>query len=251
MKLANRVALVTGGASGIGRAACFALAASGAKVAVSDVNAEGGEATAQQLIQAGSEAIFIPCDVTRAIQVQALVRRTVSSFGQLDYAVNSACVSGDRTPTDLREEAAWDMIMSVNLKAVWLSMKYELAPMLERSYGAIVNVASTAGLVGLRNASAYAASQHGVVGLTRSAALEYAPKHIRVNAVCSGATGTPLTGELNTADPKMVEATINAIPMRRLGTPEEIAQAIVWLCSDDSAFVTGLAMAVDGGTVVA
>jgi NAD(P)-dependent dehydrogenase (short-subunit alcohol dehydrogenase family) len=251
MKLDNRVALVTGGASGIGRATALALAVEGAKVVVSDVNTTDGEATAHSLTEAGHEALFIPCDVTRAIQVESLVRRTISTFGRLDYAVNNAGVGGDMTPTDLREEATWDMVMNVNLKGVWLSMKYELAPMLEQAYGSIVNVSSAAGLVGFRHASAYSASKHGVVGLTRSAALEYARKNIRVNAVCPGFTETPMVAEMQASNPKMVEATINTIPMRRLGTPEEIAQAILWLCSDDSSFVTGHAMAVDGGTVVA
>ena len=247
MKLENRVALVTGGASGIGRAAAFALAAEGAAVVISDVNTLQGEETAQELITAGHKAMFIPCDVSRAVQVSSMVRRTVSSFGRLDCAVNSAGIGGDMTPTDLREEASWDLIMDINLKGVWLSMKYELEPMLNQSGGAIVNVSSAAGLTGLRHASAYSASKHGVIGLTRSAALEYARKNIRINAVCPGFTDTPLVDELNAANPKMVEATIQAIPMRRLGTPEEIAQAIVWLCSDDSSFVTGHALAIDGG----
>ncbi|MBA3874172.1 MAG: SDR family oxidoreductase [Anaerolineae bacterium] len=251
MKLENRIALVTGGASGIGRATAIALAAEGAKVVVSDVDITGGEETAHLLTEAGHEAIFIPCDVTRSIQVESMVRRTISTYGRLDCAVNNAGVGGDMTPTDLREEATWDMVLGVNLKGVWLSMKYELAPMLDQSYGSIVNVSSAAGLVGFRYASAYSASKHGVIGLTRSAALEYARKKIRVNAVCPGFTETPMVAEMTTTNPKMVEATINAIPMRRLGTPEEIAQAILWLCSDDSSFVTGHAMAVDGGTVVA
>ncbi len=251
MKLENRVALVTGGASGIGRASALALAAEGAIVIVSDVNTTGGEETVHLLTEGGHQAIFIPCDVTRAVQVNSLVRRIVSTFGRLDCAVNNAGVGGDMTPTDLREEATWDMVMNVNLKGVWLSMKYELAPMLEQASGSIVNVSSAAGLVGFRYASAYSASKHGVVGLTRSAALEYARKNIRVNAVCPGFTETPMVSEMNANNPKMVEATINAIPMRRLGTPQEIAQAILWLCSDDSSFVTGHAMVVDGGTVVA
>ncbi|MBI1278670.1 MAG: glucose 1-dehydrogenase [Anaerolineaceae bacterium] len=251
MKLENRIALVTGAASGIGRASALALATEGATVIVSDVNTKGGEETTRQLTDTGHEAIFIPCDVSRAVQVESLIRRIVSSYGRLDCAVNNAGVSGDLTPTDLREEAAWDMLMNVNLKGVWLSMKYELAPMLEQSRGSIVNVASAAGLVGFRYGSAYSASKHGVVGLTRSAALEYARKNIRVNAVCPGFTETAMVSEMNVANPKMVEATINAIPMRRLGAPAEIAQAILWLCSDDSSFVTGHAMAVDGGTVVA
>lgn len=250
MKLENRVALITGGASGIGRAAAFALAAEGASVVISDVNTITGEETAHALLEAGHKAMFVPCDVSRAVQVASMVRRAVSSFGRLDCAVNSAGIGGDMTPTDLREEASWDMIMDINLKGVWLSMKYELEPMLNQSSGAIVNVASAAGLTGLRHASAYSASKHGVVGLTRSAALEYARKNIRINAVCPGFTDTPLVDELAAANPKMVEATINAIPMRRLGTPEEIAQAILWLCSDDSSFVTGHALAIDGGRLV-
>lgn len=247
MKLENRVALVTGGASGIGRATAFALAAEGAAVVISDLNATAGEETAHALIEAGHKAMFIPCDVSRSVQVAAMVRRAVSSFGRVDCAVNSAGIGGDMTPTDLREEASWDMIMDINLKGVWLSMKYELEPMLNQSSGAIVNVSSAAGLTGLRHGSAYSASKHGVIGLTRSAALEYARKNIRINAVCPGFTDTPLVDELAAANPKMVEATVNAIPMRRLGTPEEIAQAILWLCSDDSSFVTGHALTVDGG----
>ncbi len=250
MKLENRVALITGGASGIGRAAAFTLAVEGASVVISDVNITSGEETTHALIEAGHKAMFIPCDVSRSVQVAGMVRRAVSSFGRLDCAVNSAGIGGDMTPTDLREEASWDMIMDINLKGVWLSMKYELEPMLNQSSGAIVNVSSAAGLTGLRHASAYSASKHGVVGLTRSAALEYARKNIRINAVCPGFTDTPLVDELAAANPKMVEATINAIPMRRLGTPEEIAQAILWLCSDDSSFVTGHALTVDGGRLV-
>lgn len=251
MKLENRVALVTGAASGIGRATALALAAEGATVVVSDVNTSGGEETTRLLVGAGHQSVFIPCDVTRAVQVESLIRRITSSFGRLDCAVNNAGVGGDMTPTDLREEATWDMIMNVNLKGVWLSMKYELAPMLEQSRGSIVNVSSAAGLVGFRHASAYSASKHGVLGLTRSAALEYARKNIRVNAVCPGFSDTPMVSEMNAANPKMVEATINAIPMRRLGTAEEVAQAILWLCCDESSFVTGHALAVDGGTVIA
>jgi NAD(P)-dependent dehydrogenase (short-subunit alcohol dehydrogenase family) len=251
MKLENRVALVTGAASGIGRATALALAAEGATVVVSDINTSGGEETTRLLVKAGHQAVFIPCDVTRAVQVESLIRRIVSSFGRLDCAVNNAGVGGDMTPTDLREEATWDMIMNVNLKGVWLSMKYELAPMLEQSRGSIVNVSSAAGLVGFRHASAYSASKHGVIGLTRSAALEYARKNIRVNAVCPGFSDTPMVSEMNAANPKMVEATVNAIPMHRLGTAEEVAQAILWLCCDESSFVTGHALAVDGGTVIA
>lgn len=250
MTLENRVALVTGAASGIGRASALALANAGANVMVSDVNTVGGEETAQMVRAIGREARFVRADVSKSTQVETLIRETLAAFGRLDCAVNNAGVGGDMLPTDKREESTWDLVMNVNLKGVWLCMKYELAPMLEQKSGSIVNIASAAGLVGFRYASAYAASKHGVVGLTRSAALEYARQGIRVNAVCPGFTETTMVQDMNTANPQMVEATVKAIPMRRLGRPEEIAEAVLWLCSDASSFVNGHALAVDGGTVV-
>ena len=244
----ERVGLVTGGGSGIGRATALALAAAGARVVVSDVNGEGVAETVRLVEAAGGTAWGMVVDVTQGAAVEALVRGTVERYGRLDWAVNNAGVGGVMAPTDQQSEAAWDSIMDVNLKGVWLCMKYEIRAMLEQGGGAIVNVASAAGLVGFRYAAPYAASKHGVVGLTRSAALEYARKGIRVNAVCPGFTETPMVAGLGET---MVEATVKAIPMRRLGTPEEIAQAIVWLCSEGASFVTGHALAVDGGTVVA
>ena len=251
MKLAGKVALVTGGGSGIGRASAYALAAEGARIVVSDVNVAGGAETVSQIQTNGGMAVFVKCDVSQAGEVEMLVSEALRVYRRLDCAVNSAGVGGDMTPTDRREEAMWDLTLNVNLKGVWLSMKYEIPPMLAAGGGAIVNIASAAGLIGFRYASAYAASKHGVVGLTRSAALEYANKGIRVNAVCPGFTDTPMVDEMKGANPHMAEATIKAIPMRRLGTPEEIAQAVLWLCSPDSSFVTGHALAIDGGTVVA
>lgn len=250
MQLEGKVALVTGAASGIGRAAALALASAGVKVVVSDINAAGGEETVRLIHDLGGGAIFHPCDVARAAEVEALVNLAVAAYGRLDCAVNNAGVGGDMLPTDRREEKMWDLVMNVNLKGVWLCMKYELGPMQAQKSGSIVNVASAAGLIGFRYASAYAASKHGVVGLTRSAALEYARQGIRINAVCPGFTETAMVAEMNAANPQMVEATIKAIPMRRLGTPDEIAQAILWLCSEQSSFVNGHALAVDGGTVV-
>lgn len=244
----ERVGLVTGGGSGIGRATALALAAAGARVVVSDVNGEGVAETVRLVEAAGGTAWGMVVDVTQGAAVEALVRGAVERYGRLDWAVNNAGVGGVMAPTDQQSEAAWDSIMEVNLKGVWLCMKYEIRAMLEQGGGAIVNVASAAGLVGFRYAAPYAASKHGVVGLTRSAALEYARKGIRVNAVCPGFTETPMVAGLGET---MVEATVKAIPMRRLGTPEEIAQAIVWLCSEGASFVTGHALAVDGGTVVA
>jgi NAD(P)-dependent dehydrogenase (short-subunit alcohol dehydrogenase family) len=250
MQFENKVALVTGAASGIGRAAALALAGAGAKVVVSDINAAGGEETVRLIHDIGGGAVFQPCDVSRAEQVEALVNMALATYGRLDCAVNNAGVGGDMLPTDRREEKMWDLVMKVNLKGVWLCMKYELGPMQAQKSGAIVNVASAAGLIGFRYASAYAASKHGVIGLTRSAALEYARMGIRVNAVCPGFTQTAMVEEMTTVNPQMVEATVKAIPMRRLGTPDEIAQAILWLCSEQSSFVNGHALAVDGGTVV-
>jgi NAD(P)-dependent dehydrogenase (short-subunit alcohol dehydrogenase family) len=248
MSFTGKVALVTGGASGIGRAVALALAAAGARVMVSDVNTNGGQETVGLI---GENAAFYPCDVSQAEQVEALVAETVSSFGRLDYAVNNAGVGGVMTPVDRQDEATWDMTINVNLKGVWLCMKYEIPAMLANGGGAVVNVASAAGLIGFRYNAPYAASKHGVVGLTRSAALEYANKGIRVNAVCPGFTDTPMVDDMKVLNPNMAEATIKAIPMRRLGEPDEIAQAILWLCSDASSFITGHALAVDGGTVVA
>lgn len=248
MNVAGKVAIVTGGGSGIGRASALALAVEGVRVMVSDVNVEGGQETVRLI---GDNASFVPCDVSKASEVEALVEATLKTYSRLDYAVNSAGVGGDMLPTDRRDESVWDLTMNVNLKGVWLSMKYEIPAMLAGEGGSIVNIASAAGLIGFRYASAYSASKHGVVGLTRSAALEYANKGIRVNAVCPGFTDTPMVDEMTEANPKMAEATIKAIPMRRLGTPEEIAQAVLWLCSDASSFVTGHALAIDGGTTVA
>lgn len=250
MALADKVFLVTGGASGIGRASALALANEGAKVVVSDLNTTSGEETVGLLRSSGTDGLFIRADVSSANDVEALVQQTVAHFGRLDGAVNNAGVGGDMLPTHQREESVWDFVMNVNLKGVWLSMRYEIPALLASGGGSIVNIASAAGLIGFRYASAYSASKHGVVGLTRSAALEYATKGIRVNAVCPGFTDTPMVSDMNAANPKMVEATIKAIPMRRLGTPEEVAQAVLWLCSDASSFVNGHALAVDGGTVV-
>ncbi len=248
MKLAGKVALVTGGASGIGRASALALAEAGAQVMVSDMNTAGGEETVKLI---GSGAAFCRADVASAGDAEALVGATMERFGRLDYAINNAGVGGDMLLTHQREEAIWDLIMNVNLKGVWLCMKYEIPALLAGGGGSIVNIASAAGLIGFRYASAYAASKHGVVGLTRSAALEYARQGIRVNAVCPGFTDTPMVDDVKAASPQMAEATVRSIPMRRLGTPEEIAQAVLWLCSEDSSFVTGHALAIDGGTVVA
>ncbi|MCH7786596.1 MAG: SDR family oxidoreductase [Chloroflexi bacterium] len=250
--LEDKIALVTGGGSGIGQAASLTFAREGAKVVVADVNADGGEETVSNIKEAGGDAFFVHADVSRASDVEAMVNITVQTFGRLDCAFNNAGIGGSSTdgPRQMHEypEDIWDRVVSINLKGVWLCMKYEIAQMLEQGGGAIVNTASVAGLVGLRNGSAYVAAKHGVVGLTRTAALEYAQQGIRVNAVCPGYIETPMTEGLR-SDPERLASIIASEPIGRIGTPQEIAESVLWLCSDAASFVTGQAMAVDGGYV--
>ena len=247
--LSGKVALVTGGGSGIGRATALAMAEEGAKVAVCDVNAEGGEGTVSAIAAAGGDATFIHADVSQARDVEAMVDRVMEVYGRLDCAFNNAGISGGGVPTHEHPEEVWDRVISINLKGVWLCMKYEIPRMLERGGGAIVNTASVAGLVGIRNGSAYDAAKHGVVGLTKTAALEYAQQGIRVNAVCPGYVRTPMVERVLARDPGNEAAFTEREPIGRLGVPEEIAATVAWLCSDAASFVTGVAMPVDGGYV--
>lgn len=245
----GKVAIVTGGASGIGRAAALAFAREGAKVAVADVDFEGGEETIQLIKEAGGEAFFVPTNVTKASDIKALVDQTVETFGGLDYAINNAGIEGDLAPTAEYEEDVFDRVIGVNLKGVWLSMKYEIPKMLERGGGAIVNTASILGTVGFGTTPAYTASKHGVIGLTKVAALDYATENIRVNAVCPGFIETPMVmdrGLVARENPEVMEQLINIEPVKRLGQPDEIAEAMLWLCSDAASFVDGHAMLVDG-----
>jgi NAD(P)-dependent dehydrogenase (short-subunit alcohol dehydrogenase family) len=246
--LEGKIALVTGGGSGIGRASAMAFARDGARVVVADVNTEGGEETVQAIKEAGGEAILVHADVSKGSAVAAMVRRTVEVFGRLDCAFNNAGVSGgSRNLTAEYPEEDWDRVISINLKGVWLCMKSEIPQMLKQGGGAIVNTASVAGLVGIRGTSAYIASKHGVAGLTKAAALEYAESGIRINAVCPGYIRTPLLQPILDRYPGFEEQVIARHPVGRLGTPEEVAEAVVWLCSDAASFVTGHAMPVDGG----
>lgn len=246
--LDGKVALVTGGASGIGQATAFALAQEGAVICLSDVNVEAGEETAQTIIDDGGKAIFVQCNVTDVDDVNAMVTATVDTFGRLDIAVNNAGISGSLVKRIHEvEDDIFDSIMSVNVKGVWLCMKAELPHMLEQGTGSIINVASVAGLIGAPKGAAYTASKHAVVGLTKSAAVEYAKRGIRVNAVCPGYTDTPMVSNVTNIDPAMQQLTIRAIPMRRLGKPTEIAEGILWLASDASSFVTGHQLVMDGG----
>ena len=244
--VAGKVALVTGGGSGIGRQACLVFCREGARVVVSDVTVEGGEETLSLIKQAGGEAAFIKADVAQAAEVEALVAKTVEAYGRLDCAYNNAGIAGRTARVADDTEENWERILSINLKGVWLCLKYEIAHMLKQGGGAIVNTASGAGLIGVRRTGAYVASKHGVVGLTKTAALEYAKANIRVNAVCPGPIDTPM---LRGASERVIDAMAAAQPNGRLGQPQEIAEAVVWLCSDAASFVTGHPMPVDGGYV--
>ncbi len=249
-QLADKVVLVTGGGSGIGRAIAEACAHEGAAVAVADIDAAGGAKTCELIVSAGGEASFISADVTIAVDVEAMVAATVATHGRIDCACNNAGVEGKvGTTTVDYEEADWDHVVNVDLKGVWLCMKYEIAEMLGQGAGAIVNTASVAGLVGLAGSSPYVASKHGVVGLTKTAALEFATKGVRVNAVCPGVIDTPLVDRILARSPEREQFYLDAQPIGRLGTPEEVAAATVWLCSDQASFVTGHAFPVDGGFV--
>jgi NAD(P)-dependent dehydrogenase (short-subunit alcohol dehydrogenase family) len=249
-RLEGKVALVTGGGSGIGRATALAFGREGARVVVADVVVAGGEETAALLKQAGGDATFVKTDVSKAAEVEALIARTVTAYGRLDCAHNNAGIEGVEALTADYPEEDWDRVLAINLKGVWLCMKYELPQMQRQGGGAIVNTASIAGLVGAYRMPAYVASKHGVAGLTRAAALEYAKAGIRVNAVCPGVIRTPMVERFFFSRHPRSEARLAAAePIGRLGTPEEVAEAVVWLCSDAASFVTGHTMAVDGGMV--
>jgi NAD(P)-dependent dehydrogenase (short-subunit alcohol dehydrogenase family) len=246
--VAGKVALVTGGGSGIRRAAVLAFVREGAKVVVSDIVVAGGEETVRMARAAGGEAIFVKADVAKAAEVEALVNNVTATYGRLDCAFNNAGIEGEIRQTAKCSEENWDRTIAINLKGMWLCLKYEIPVMLKQSGGAVVNASSTAGLVGFQGLPAYVA-KHGVAGLTKTAALEYAKSGIRVNAVCPGVINTPMVERLFSGRPHWGEAVQAIEPVARMGKPEEVAEAVVWLCSDAASFVTGLTMAVDGGMV--
>ena len=248
-QLDGKVALITGAGSGIGRASALAFAREGARVAVADIVVEGGEETVRMVKEAGGEAFFIKVDVANAADVEAMVNTVVDTYGRIDCAYNNAGIEGRLASTDAYPEDVFDKVIAINLTGVWLCMKYELPHMLKQGSGAIVNTASGAGLIGVAGMSAYVASKHGVVGLTKTAALEYAKSGIRVNAVCPGLIQTPMVERITAEQPQLGEALVAAEPIGRTGKPEEIAESAVWLCSDAASFVTGHAMSVDGGFV--
>jgi NAD(P)-dependent dehydrogenase (short-subunit alcohol dehydrogenase family) len=246
-KFDGKVALVTGGGSGIGRAICSAFAEEGARVVVADVDPTKGEETAQAITAAGGEAIFLQADVGRAEQVKAMIEEIVHIYGQMDCACNNAGIAGTMARVVDCTEENWDRTILINLKAVWLCMKYEIPQMLKQGGGAIVNTSSAAGLVGLQGWSPYVASKHGVIGLTKSAALEYAKAGIRINAVCPSIINTDMAESFTGGDQRVEAYILGQQALSRMGTPNEVAAAAVWLCSEEASFVTGHALAVDGG----
>ena len=246
-RVKGKVAIITGAASGLGRASALLLAREGAKVVVAaDKNVKGGQETVKLIEKAGGEAIFVKTDVSKAAEVEALVDKTIKAYGRLDCAFNNAGIPGSwQRLADCTEEG-WDRTIGINLKGIWLCMKHEILWMLKHGGGVIVNTASVGGVKAIPTNADYSASKFGVVGLTQSAALAYAKDGIRINVVCPGLIDTPMT-QRTTAQATKGTPPEKLIPLRRMGTSEEIAEAVVWLCSDAASYVTGLAMTVDGG----
>jgi NAD(P)-dependent dehydrogenase (short-subunit alcohol dehydrogenase family) len=248
-EFSNKVALVTGGSSGIGRATALAFAQKGAKVVIASRRVNESEETVQLVKDAGSEAIFVKTDITKATEVENLINQTVTTFGRLDYAFNNAGTEGIMGPSIEQTEENWDNVIDSNLKGTWLSMKYEIPQMLKLGGGAIVNNASVAGVVGFSNGSIYCASKHGILGLTKAVALEQAQAGIRINAICPAFIETPMVDRLLNTE-ELHAHFLAGHPIGRFGKPEEVAAAVVWLCSPAASFITGHPLLIDGGFTV-
>src|SRR4051794_5496032 len=247
---AGKVAFVTGAANGIGRAAAQVFGREGANVVLVDLSEEGNQETARLVEKAGRRALTVKCDVSRAEDVRAALDKTAETFGRLDFAFNNAGVEQPLTPAaDLTQEE-WDRIVDIDLRGVFLWMKHEIPLMLKNGGGAIVNTSSGAGVIGIKGSPAYTAAKHGVIGLTRAAALDYASQNVRVNAVCPGYIDTPMMDRFTGGTAEGRAKVMSEEPIGRMGRPEEIANAVLWLCSDASAFVIGSAIVVDGGQTI-
>lgn len=241
----DKVVIITGSTYGIGKSAAIAFAQRGAKVVLSDWKQD--EDTLSTIKENGGDSIFVKCDVSVEEDVKNLVAETIAKYGRLDFAFNNAGIEGTPAPATECSNENWDKTISINLKGVWYCMKYQIPEMLKVGGGVIVNNASIAGLVGFGGVPAYVASKHAVVGLTKNVALDYAKQNIRVNAVCPGVIHTPMIDRFTGGNPQVIEQLVAAKPMGRLGQPEEIAETVVFLCSNAASFITGQAIAIDGG----
>jgi NAD(P)-dependent dehydrogenase (short-subunit alcohol dehydrogenase family) len=249
-ELANKVSLITGGTTGIGRDAAILFAKEGAKVVFSGRREVQGKETLDLVRATGGEGLFVKSDVSRSADVESLVQKTVEKYGRLDVAFNNAGIEGKWAPLVEQTEEDWDQVQTINLKGVWLSMKYELRQMLKQGgAGSIVNMSSVAGVIGAAGAGVYVASKHGVLGLTKTAALENAAHGIRVNAVCPAVIETDMADRVF-GDPAVNRKMVSLHPLGRFGKPMEVAEAVLWLCSDRSSFTTGQCLGVDGGLLI-
>lgn len=245
----DKVVFVTGASSGIGRATALAFAENGARVALADWQEDAGQSISNKISQSGGESFFVKCDVSREDDIRRAISETVKRFGRLDCAFNNAGIEGQVASTANCSNENWEKVININLRGVWLCMKHQIPEMIKAGGGAIVNCSSIAGVVGFEGIPAYVASKHGVLGLTKTAALEYARQNIRINAVCPGVIQTPMIDRFTGGGEKEKQGLIEGEPMGRMGQPEEIASAVLWLCSSDSSFVTGHPLIVDGGWV--
>jgi NAD(P)-dependent dehydrogenase (short-subunit alcohol dehydrogenase family) len=249
--LKGKVALVTGASSGLGRASALTFAREGAKIVVADIDAKGGKETVQMIEKAGGEALFVKTDVTKEDEVEAMVNKAVQTYGRLDCVHNDVGIEELPTPFTERTEEQWNRVLDVNLKGSFLCMKHEIKYMVNQGGGAIVNTSSIFGLTGSPGLAAYTASKHGIIGLTKAAAVEFGKVGIRVNCVCPGGMrGTAMYNRIVAANPEIPDMVRETNPLGRDGEPEEVAEAVVWLCSDAASYVNGNAMSVDGGFAV-
>jgi len=246
----DNVVLVTGGGSGIGKTSALSFSKEGAKVIVADRDDVGGEETVDEIKTLGGHALFVKTDVGEKAEVDVLFHTIARHYGRLDCALNNAGIEGNMAPTAECTETNWDRIININLKGVWLCMKEEIQLMLNQKKGAIVNTSSVAGVIGVKNLPAYVASKHGVIGLTKGAAMEYAKAGIRINAVCPGFIKGAMVDRLTGGDAKIESQFLEKYPMGRMGESQEVADAVLWLCTDMASFVTGHALTVDGGRVI-